>query len=105
MGEDKILTTKDGVRFVVSNQWITTAVGRKLCIHGWYQDRRFNHDNCPQVYNTYEFRESDDGENYIASIESHVRVNHSGTFVTRSKIPFGENENGYNFKVRHGHYY
>ena len=51
------------------------------------------------------FRESDDGENYLASIEPHVSVNHSGTFVTRSKIPFGENGNGYIFEVCYGHYY
>jgi len=29
----------------------------------------------------------------------------AGTFVTRSKIPFGENANGYSLKVRYGHYY
>jgi hypothetical protein len=84
---------------------IVTADGRKHCIRGWYQDCRFNHDDCPKGYNTYEFRESDDGENYLASIEPHVSVNHSGTFVTRSKIPFGESANGYSFEVHYGYYY
>jgi len=40
-----------------------------------------------------------------ASIEPHVSVNHSGTFVTRSKIPFGESANGYSFEVHYGYYY
>ena len=45
---------------------IETTGGRKHCIRGWYQDCRMNHDDCPRGYNTYEFRESDDGENYLA---------------------------------------
>ena len=34
---------------------IVTADGRKHCIRGWYQDRRFNHGDCPKGYNMYEF--------------------------------------------------
>lgn len=47
----------------------------------------------------YEFRESDDGELYLSTIEPFVWVNHSGTFITRTEIPFGENGNGYRFDV------
>ncbi|MBR1447459.1 MAG: hypothetical protein IJ588_01775 [Prevotella sp.] len=84
---------------------IETADGHKLCIRGWYLDCRLNHEKCPRGYNMYEFRESDDGNNYLACIESHVLVNHSGTFVTKTKIPFGENGNPKSFCVRYGHYY
>lgn len=83
---------------------IQTADNRKHCIRGWYLDKRFSHNECPNGYHMYEFRESDDGENYIASIEPFVGVNHSGTFVTKTKIPFGENGNGYSFSVKYGHY-
>jgi len=75
---------------------------KKQILEKPYQDRI---GDCPKGYNMYEFRESDDSENYLASIEPHVSVNHSGTFVTRSKIPFGENANGYSLKVCYGHYY
>ena len=84
---------------------IETADGRKHCIRGWYQDCRLNHDDCPRGYYIYEFRESDDGENYLASIEPQVTVNHSGTFLTRSMIPFGKKGNGNHFEIRYGHYY
>lgn len=47
----------------------------------------------------YEFRESDDGELYLSTIEPFVWVNHSGTFITRTEIPFGENGNGYRFDI------
>ena len=53
-----------------------------------------------------EFRENDEDEwGYIAFIEPYVRVNHSGTFVTRTKIPFGEGENPNIFEIRYGHFY
>ena len=84
---------------------VETADGRKLCIRGWYVDRRYNHDECPKGYYMYDFRESDDGENYLASIEPYVSVNHSGTFVTRSKIPFYKSANRDSFKIRYGHFY
>jgi len=42
---------------------------------------------------------------YVAYIEPHVWCDHSGTFVTRTKIPFGENGNPDVFKIRHGHFY
>jgi hypothetical protein len=85
---------------------IETIDGRKLCIRGWYLDRRFNHRECPKGYHMYEFREDSDDEcNYIAYIEPNVWVNHSGTFVTRTKIPFSEKGNGNYFKIRYGHYY
>ena len=73
---------------------IETADGRKHCIRGWYLDQRFDHKECPKGFHMYEFREDDEDEwGYIAFIEPHVWVNHSGTFVTRTKIPFGENGN------------
>lgn len=54
----------------------------------------------------YEFREDDTDENgYIAFVEPYVAVNHSGTFVARTKIPFGENGNGKCFHIRYGHDY
>ena len=84
---------------------IQTADGRKHCIRGWYLDKRCDHKKCPKGYNMYEFRESDDGENYLATIEPYVSVNHSGTFITRTKIPFGENGNGNSFVICYGHYY
>ena len=54
----------------------------------------------------YEFREDDTDENgYIAFIEPSVAVNHSGTFVARTKIPFEEKGNGNSFRIRYGHDY
>ena len=84
---------------------IETADGHKHCIRGWYLDSRINHKECPRGYNVYEFRESDDGNNYLASIEPSVIVNHSGTFITKARIPFGESGNPKSFFVRYGHYY
>lgn len=85
---------------------IQTADGRKHCIRGWYLDQRFNHRECPKGYYMYEFREDDTDENgYIAFVEPYVAVNHSGTFVARTKIPFGENGNGKCFHIRYGHDY
>lgn len=85
---------------------IQTVDGRKLCIRGWYLDQRFDHSLCPKNYNMYEFREDDNDEwGYIAFVEPFVFVNHSGTFVTKTKIPFSENGNPNYFKIRYGHYY
>lgn len=54
----------------------------------------------------YEFREDDNDEcGDIAFVEPFVFVNHSGTFVTKTKIPFSENGNPNYFKIRYGHYY
>lgn len=78
---------------------IETADGIKHCIFGWYADKRCNHKDCPKGYYMYEFRESDDGELYLSTIEPFVWVNHSGTFITRTEIPFGENGNGYRFDI------
>jgi len=62
--------------------------------------------NAPKGYHMYEFREDPDDEwGYIAYIEPHVWCDHSGTFVTRTKIPFGENGNPDVFDIRYGHYY
>lgn len=94
---------KDFAKYYIG---IETADGRKHCIRGWYLDKRFSHDKCPHGYNMYEFREDDENEdNYIAFIEQFVCVNHSGTFVTRQKIPFNENGNISFFRVRYGHEY
>ena len=85
---------------------IQTADGRKHCIRGWYLDQRFNHRECPKGYYMYEFREDDTDENgYIAFVEPQVAVNHSGTFVARTKIPFEENGNENCFHIRYGHDY
>ena len=85
---------------------IQTVDGRKLCIRGWYLDQRFNHSLCPKNYYMYEFREDDNDEwGYIAFVEPFVFVNHSGTFVTKTKIPFSGNGNPNYFKIRYGHYY
>ena len=85
---------------------IETADGKKHCIRGWYLDQRFAHKECPKGYNMYEFREDGKDEwGYIAFIEPYVWVNHSGTFITRTKIPFGENGNRNVFEIRYGHYY
>lgn len=85
---------------------IETVDGKKHCIRGWYLDQRFDHKECPQGYHMYEFREDDKDEwGYIAFIEPYVWVNHSGTFVTRTKIPFGENGNKSYFEIRYGHSY
>ena len=85
---------------------IQTVDGRKLCIRGWYFDQRFDHSLCPKNYYMYEFREDDNDEwGYIAFVEPFVFVNHSGTFVTKTKIPFSENGNPNYFKIRYGHYY
>jgi len=84
---------------------IETADGKKHCIRGWYLDQRFNHAECPKGYHMYEFREDPDDEwGYIAYIEPHVWCDHYGTFVTRTKIPFGENGNPNVFEIRYGHY-
>ena len=78
---------------------------RVLRPSGWYLDQRFDHRECPKGYHMYEFREDTDDEwGYIAFIEPHVWVNHSGTFVTRTKIPFNENGNCNYFRIRYGHY-
>ena len=85
---------------------IQTVDGRKLCIRGWYFDQRFDHSLCPKNYYMYEFREDDNDEwGYIAFVEPFVFVNYSGTFVTKTKIPFSENGNPNYFKIRYGHYY
>ena len=85
---------------------IETADGKKHCIRGWYLDQRFDHKKCPKGYHMYEFREdSKDKWGYIAFIEPYVWVDHSGTFVTRTKIPFGENGNKNYFEIRYGHSY
>ena len=85
---------------------IQTVDGRKLCIRGWYFDQRFDHSLCPKNYYMYEFREDDNDEwGYIAFVEPFVFVDHSGTFVTKTKIPFSENGNPNYFKIRYGHYY
>ena len=85
---------------------IQTVDGRKLCIRGWYLDQRFDHSLCPKNYYMYEFREDDNDEwGYIAFVEPFVYVNHSGTYVTKTKIPFSENGNSNYFKIRYGHYY
>jgi hypothetical protein len=85
---------------------IQTVDGRKLCIRGWYFDQRFDHSLCPKNYYMYEFREDDNDEwGDIAFVEPFVFVNHSGTFVTKTKIPFSENGNPNYFKIRYGHYY
>ena len=85
---------------------IVTADGKKHCIRGWYLDQRFYHKDCPKGYNMYEFRENpEDNCGYIAFIEPYVRVDHSGTFVTRTKIPFEENNNKDYFEIRYGHFY
>ncbi len=85
---------------------IATADGRRHCIRGWYLDQRFRHSDCPRGYHIYEFREDPDCEcGYIAYVEPFVWCNHSGTFVTRTKIPFGEDGNPNVFKIRYGHYY
>ena len=85
---------------------IETADGKKHCIRGWYLDQRFNHNECPKGYHMYEFREDpEDNWGYIAFIEPFVCVDHSGTFVTRARIPFSENGNKNYFKIRYGHSY
>lgn len=85
---------------------IQIADGHNHCIRGWYVDQRFNHEDCPKGCYLYEFRSSDDDEDdYICSIEPFVWVNHSGTFVTRTIIPFMENGNKNYFKIRYGRYY
>lgn len=85
---------------------IQTVDGRKHCIRGWYLDQRFDHRECPKGYYMYEFREDPEDEwGYIAFIEPYVWVNNSGTFVTRTKIPFGENGNKNFFEIRYGHDY
>ena len=85
---------------------IQTVDGRKMCIRGWYLDQRFNHAECPKGYHMYEFREDPDDEwGYIAFIEPHVWCDHSGTFVPRTKIPFGENGNPDVFEISYGHEY
>ncbi len=85
---------------------IKLANGRKMCIRGWYLDQRFDHSVCPKGYNMYEFREDPEDEwGYIAFIEPFVWCDHSGTFVTRTKIPFNEDGNGNFFEIQYGHYY
>lgn len=85
---------------------IKTADGRKMCIRGWYLDQRFDHRDCPKGYHMYEFRAAPDDEwGYIAYIEPYVWCDHSGTFVTRTKIPFGEDSNPNFFEIRYGHEY
>ncbi len=85
---------------------IQTIDGRKHCIRGWYLDQRFDHRLCPKGYYMYEFREDPKDEwGYIAYIEPRVGCDHSGTFVTRTKIPFGEKGNPNFFEIRYGHEY
>lgn len=84
---------------------IQTADGKKLCIRGLYLDKRFDHSQCPPNYYMYEFREDDNDEwGYIAFVEPYVYVNHSGTFVTKTRIPFLENGNPNYFRIRYGHF-
>jgi len=84
---------------------IETADGRKRCIRGWYQDCRINHNSAPKGYHVYEFREDDNGEDYLAFIEPFVMVNRSGSFVTKAEIPFGIDGNPMYFKVQYGRSY
>lgn len=85
---------------------IESVNGRKMCIRGWYLDQRFDHRDCPNGYHMYEFRsDPDDDSGYIAYVEPYVWCDHSGTFVTRTKIPFGENGNPNFFEIRYGHEY
>ena len=85
---------------------IQTIDGHKHCIRGWYIDQRFDHRECPKGYHMYEFRENPDDEwGYIAYIEPYVWCDHSGTFVTRTRIPFGEEGNPNFFEIRYGHEY
>ena len=84
---------------------IETADGRRHCIRGWYLDQRFKHDECPRGYHMYEFRSSDGDGEYLCTIEPMVWVNHSGTFITRTVIPFNVNGNLDWFEVKYGHFY
>lgn len=82
---------------------VQTADGKKHCICGWYADIRLKRYKCPKGYHIYDFR-ADDHYEYIASVEPYVLVNHCGTFLTRTRIPFNENGNGDFFPLRYGHY-
>ncbi|MBR1941627.1 MAG: hypothetical protein IJ845_09915 [Bacteroidaceae bacterium] len=94
---------KDFAKYYIG---IRTADGRNHCIRGWYLDQRFDHGKCPKGYYMYEFREDpEDEDGYIAYIEPFVWCDHSGTFVTRTRIPFGENGNMNVFEIRYGHFY
>lgn len=70
---------------------------------GWYCDKRENRDIVPKEYFVYDFRSSDyDEDDYLSTIEPCVSVNHSGTFICKEKIPFGDDGNSKSFKIRFG---
>lgn len=70
---------------------------------GWYCDKRENRDVVPKQYFLYDFRSSDDDEDdYLLTIEPFVSVNHSGIFICKERILFGENDNLMCFKMKYG---
>ena len=84
---------------------IKTADGQLYNIIGWYDDCRYSPNDLPDGYYLYEFRASDsDEDEYLSTIETHVLVNHSGSFVTKTPIPFNTEGNSDYFKILYGHY-
>lgn len=69
--------------------------GEVMTIDGYYDDCRLSKEERAPLrdYYIYEFRESDDGTIYHATVEPRVGVNHSGTFITKHRLPFSENGN------------
>ena len=64
-------------------------------LQGYYQDVRLSSAEKKDMLekhglHAYDLREDDDGENYHSTIEKTVMVNHSGTFLTKTHLPFGE---------------
>lgn len=68
---------------------------KKQELEGYYQDVRLSSAEKKDMLENhglyaYDLREDDNGENYHSTIEKTVMVNHSGTFLTKTHLPFGE---------------
>lgn len=89
---------KDYSKYMIG---ITLYDGRRVCIRGWYCDKRES-VGIPQGYYAYEFRSGDIDDEYIKTIEPSVVLNHSGTFICKKIIPFGMNSNPMVFRINYG---
>lgn len=80
---------------------IKTADGRTHTVNGYYDDIRLTALQREEYkeYNIYEFRESDNGRKYHATVEERVMVNHSGTFLTKAVLPFNTDGNADYFQL------
>lgn len=75
---------------IKENMVMVISPGTKKENRGYFTNFRVDRNTVPKDWYAYDIRTDDNGGGTFCTLESHVLVNHGGTFLTQKEIKFNK---------------